>query len=111
MKERYECLEDRILVLETKSTESQKTEAGIITDTIKKETRIGTVMNAGPGRYSTAENGSLVLIPCVLRTGDTVLYGMNPGLPVTIPGEDGSKIECEMFRESDILMLISKKED
>jgi co-chaperonin GroES (HSP10) len=106
--EKYECLEDRMLVKEIKSTESEKTEAGIILDTIKKQTRIGVVVNAGIGRHAS-ENGTF--IPCVIKAGDTVLYSANPGLPVTITNEAGNKIDCELFREGDLLMLVSKKSE
>lgn len=108
MKEIFECLEDRMLVKEIKSTEPQKTEGGIITDAMKKQTRIGIVVNAGIGAYAR-ENG--VFMPCVIKKGDKVLYGANPGLEVTITNEDGGKEECELFREGDLLMLISKKTD
>lgn len=108
MKERYDCLEDRMLIKEIKSKEPQKTGAGIITDTMKKETRIGVVINAGIGRYAH-ENGAF--IPCVLKAGDMVLYSANPGLIIPVPIEDGKVEEYELFREGDILMLISKKSD
>jgi co-chaperonin GroES (HSP10) len=101
----YQPLEDRCIILPIKSTEPEKTASGIITDTIKKETREGIVIAIGQGRYAM-ETGELVRT--VLCKGDLVLIGANGGLPITIQNEAGENQEAVMLREGDVLCLIKK---
>jgi len=103
----YSPLEDRIIVLPIKETEEQKTKSGIVTDMKKKETMKAEVIAVGQGRYAP-ENG--VFIPTVLGKGDIVLTGVNVGLEIDIPTEDGDLVTHKILREGDILCLISKKE-
>jgi len=42
----------------------------------------------------------------MLHAGDIVLYGANGGMPITIDGED-----FKLMRETDILMLLGRKEN
>lgn len=101
----YQPLEDRVVVRPIKSAEPAKTAAGIITETIKKETLEAEVLAVGAGRYAP-ENGQF--IPTVLIQGDVVLIGANNGMPLDIPGEDGLNMECKLMREGDVLCLIRK---
>lgn len=104
MRNVYKPLEDRILVKELKS-ESEKTEAGLILDTMRKQTREAEVITVGPGRYAS-ETG--VFMQNTLHEGDIVLIGDQGGFPITIHDKRGNKQECLLFRESDILMIIEK---
>lgn len=104
----FSPLEDRLLVRPIKKNEVEKTEGGIIIpDSAKKEVAEGEVFSVGPGRYAY-ESG--VFIPTWLHKGDIVLYGKNQGMPIDIPGEDGKREEMRLLRESDVLLLISKKQ-
>lgn len=103
----FDPLEDRILVKPIKSAEPEKTASGIITDTIKKDTAEGVVVAAGQG-YIARDTGTPV--STVLRKGDVVLFGVNAGMPLDVPNEDGGKDECRLMREGDILCLIKKGE-
>lgn len=114
---RYTPLEDRVLVipikekvdvsedgLQTKGT----TEGGIlIAATIKRETQEAEVYSVGLGRYA---NETGVFMSTVLAKGDIVLIGVNGGMPVEVPMEDGKKVEMKLMREGDVLALIKKKE-
>lgn len=102
----FQPLEDRVLVRPKKEKEPQKTESGLI-DMSKKEVQEATVYSVGPGRYAM-ENG--VFVQTVLHEGDVVLVGAEQGLPIPVTLDDGSREEMKLFREGDILMLISKKE-
>ncbi len=104
----YEPLEDRILVKPIKKTEPETTASGLIVDMKKKEVLEGEVLNVGIGRHAY-ETGHF--IPTVLRKGDIVLYGINQGMPIEVPNESGSKDECVVMREGDVLFLISRKEE
>jgi co-chaperonin GroES (HSP10) len=107
-KQKYDPLEDRILVKEIKKTEPEKTEAGIITDTIRKETVQGIVVAAGPG-FTARDTGTF--IPTVLHRGDIVVYSPNSGMPLEVPNEEGGKDECRLMREGDILILVKKVDE
>ena len=107
MSKKFEPLEDRILVKPIKKSEPEKTESGIILDTIKKEIAEGVVVAAGEG-YTARDTG--LFVPTVLRKGDIVLYGLNAGMPLDVPNEEGGKDECRLMREGDILALIKKAE-
>lgn len=102
----FECLEDRILILPKKETELQKTAGGLY-DQSQKPVQEGTVYAVGPGRYAI-ETG--VFIETMLRKGDAVLIGREGGLPINVPIEDGTTQEMKLLRETDVLLLISKKE-
>lgn len=104
----FEPLEDRVLILPIKKTESEKTAAGIITDTIKKEIRQGEVVAVGPGRYA-GETGNFM--PTLLHKGDLVIIGVESGLPISVPRENGVVDECVILREADVLILVSKKSE
>lgn len=102
----YQCLEDRCLVRPVKKTELETTDSGIvIPDTVKKDVREGIIISCGPGRYA-GDTG--MAIPTVLAKGDFVLYGANQGMPLEIETENG-KEEVLIMRESDCLLVISKK--
>lgn len=102
----YSPLEDRILLKIKKETEPKKTDSGLI-DLSKKETETAVVFAAGSGCYAR-ETG--LLIPSFLSKGDTVIIGAGAGLPIEIELEDGTKEEMKLLRESDVLILVSKKE-
>lgn len=104
---KYSPLEDRVLVRVIKKTEPETSESGIILDTMKKEVTEAEVYSVGAGRYA-GETGNF--IPTVLSAGDIVLIGVNGGMPVDIPTEDGKKEEMKLLREGDVLMLIGRKE-
>lgn len=103
----YQPLEDRILIKPIKQTEPETTNAGLIIDMKKKEVGEGVVHAVGNGRFAS-ENGAF--LENVLRKGDTVLYGLNVGMPLDVPDETGAKVEMRLMRESDILLLIKKSE-
>lgn len=103
----FSPLEDRVLINPIKKTEPETTEAGLIIDMQKKEVGEGVVHAAGNGRFAS-ETG--VFMENVLRKGDIVLYGLNTGMPLDVPDEDGKKVEMRLMRESDILALIKKSE-
>lgn len=103
----YIPLEDRVVIRPIKSTEPEKTAAGIITDAIKKEVQKGEVVSVGEG-YKARDTG--VFVPTVLHSGDIVLYGIHAGIEIEIPTDNGGKEECRLMRESDILIFISRKE-
>lgn len=103
----FQPLEDRLIVLPIKKTEEEKTKAGIVTDMKKRETTTAVVVAVGQG-YTTRDTG--VFISTVLGKGDTVLIGINSGMEIDIPNEEGELIEHKMLREGDILALITKKE-
>lgn len=65
------------------------------------------VIAIGQGKYAP-ESG--VLIPTILGCGDIVLIGVNIGLEIDIPTEDGDLVTHKIMREGDILCMISKKE-
>lgn len=105
MSTRYQPLEDRLLVKEIKKG-TEMTDGGIhIPETIKKEVKEGIVISVGPGRYAS-ESG--MAIPTILAKGDHVLYGASQGMPIEIEGDAG-KVEVTLLRESDVLLVISKK--
>jgi chaperonin GroES len=103
MSEIFVPLEDKVLVRLIKSTAIETTEAGIITDTIKKLTRNGEVVAVGAGRYAM-ESG--VFMPNVLHEGDVVIFGDSIGLEIKVNGED-----LLLMREGDILLASPKKQD
>lgn len=104
----YDPLEDRVLIKEIKKTEPETTAAGIITDTIQKETAEGIVAAVGDG-YTARDTGTF--IQTVLRKGDLVLFGKNAGMKIDVPNEDGTKTEHRLMREGDVLLLIKKSSD
>lgn len=103
----YECLEDRCLIRPIKQTELERTAAGIIDPNVKqKPVTKGVVVSIGQG-YTARDTG--VFVPTILHKGDTVLYGAGAGMPVDVETENG-KEEVLIIRESDVFLLISKKE-
>lgn len=89
-------LADRVVV---EPMEADKKSAGgiILPDTAKEKPQQGTIVAAGPGKYSDA--GSLVKMS--VKTGDKVLYGKFSGTEVTVSGK-----EYLIMRESDILAIL-----
>jgi chaperonin GroES len=103
----YSPLEDRVLVRPIVSKEPEKTDGGLFIPTsAKKEVAYGEVVSVGPGRYAS-ETGTFM--PTVLGKGDTILYGIGNGMPVSIENGEGRE-EVLLMREPDILLLVSKKE-
>lgn len=102
----FSCLEDRVLVRVKKQIEPETTASGII-KVGPKEVEEATVFSVGMGRYA-GETGAL--IPTFTSRGDIVLIGKGAGLAIDIELEDGSTEEMKLIRESDILILVSKKE-
>lgn len=106
----YTPLEDRVLVKATKKTELEKTEAGIIIpDTVKKQVCKAEVVAVGEGIFAR-DNGKL--IPTYVIPGYIVLVGANDGKPNGLEIEienDSGKETVYILRESDILMVITKK--
>ena len=100
-------MEDRCLIKPIKKTESEKTESGLILDMKKKETAEGEVVSCGLGTYAR-ETG--VFMPSMLAKGDIVLYGVNTGMPIDAPDEDGKIVEMKLMREGDVLAVIKKSE-
>lgn len=105
MRNTYSPLEDRLIVRVIKQKESEKTEAGLILDTMRKQTREAEVISVGPGRFAS-ETG--VFVQTVLHIGDIVLIGDQGGFPLVIQDENGEKQDCLLFREADILSVIQK---
>lgn len=99
----YQPMEDKVLVRLVKNTEPEKTESGIITETIKKPIRYGEVVSVGEGRYAM-ETGKFM--NTVLHKGDSVIFGENIGLEIKVNGED-----LLLMREGDILLAATKKSD
>lgn len=104
----YQPLEDRCLIRPIKSAEPERTAAGIITETIKKDVLQGEVVAVGEG-FTTRDTG--VFVQTVLRKGDIVLYGASAGVPLDVPNSEGGKDECRLMREGDVLVLIKKAEE
>lgn len=98
---KYEPLEDRVLLRPHKAEEGQKTEGGIILDTVKKETQEATVVSVGLGRYA-GETG--VFMPTVLCPGDLVLIPDGYGMNIDTDSEKGLRL----VREGDIIMRLKK---
>lgn len=103
----YSPLEDRILILPKKETEPAKTAGGLY-DQSTKPVQEATVYAIGPGMYAR-ESG--VFMPTMLKKGDVVLVARDGGVPFSITTEEGKTEDLKLLRESDVLMLISKKED
>ena len=97
----YQCLEDRVLIKKIKEQEGKKSEGGIITDTIQRQTFSGIVRQVGEGRYAT-DTG--VFMPTILRKGDEVVLMKGVGLEIDDPDEK----DLLLIRESDALMVIKK---
>lgn len=97
---KFQCLEDRVLILPIKK-EEEKSDGGLIMDMVKKEVGEGEVYDAGPGRYAI-DTG--VFIPSMLNKGDTVIYPLNFGMEMKIEGRD-----MRLMREGDVLILVSRK--
>lgn len=104
--QKYQPLEDRVLVRLKKQAEPEKTAGGIIlADTVKKEVMEGFVFSVGQGRYA-GDSGTFM--PTVLAKGDTVLFGANQGLTLAVPNDEGQMEDMRLMREGDVLLLISR---
>ena len=94
----FELFDDRVLVKPNAAEE--KTAGGIIIpDTAKEKPQKGTVIAVGKGKYAE-QTGNL--IPVLVKTGDTVMYGKYGGTEISIEGED-----YLIMRASDILMKLN----
>jgi chaperonin GroES len=101
---KFQPLEDRVLILPIKKTDEEKTSGGLyIPSTVEKEVSEGEVVSVGQGRYAP-ENGAF--IENVLRVGDLVLFGSTQGMPLTLDGQ-----ELKLMREGDVLLYIGRKQD
>lgn len=104
---KFECLEDRCLIRPIKEKELKKTEGGIIDPNVKQKPVLkGEVVSIGIG-FTARDTG--VFVPTVLHKGDIVLYGAAAGLEIEIDKEDGGNEAVLIMRETDCLLLISKK--
>ena len=104
----YECLEDRVLIRPIKKTDLIKTDGGIIDPNVrKKAVSEGIVVSVGEGRRA---NDTGELMATVLHEGDVILYPTNQENYITIETENG-KEEVLLMRESDVILVISKKSD
>jgi chaperonin GroES len=107
----YSPLEDRVLLKAVKKNEIETTASGIIIpDTVKKQVCEAEVVAAGDGVYAK-DTGSL--IPTYVVRGNIVLVGANEGKPNGLEIEietDTGKETVYILRESDILMIIKKKD-
>lgn len=102
----YEPLEDRVLIRTIKKSEPEVTDGGIIDPNVKQKPVLkGEVISVGPG-YTARDTG--VFVTTLLAKGDIVLYGATAGMPIDIQTDSG-KEEVVLMRESDCLLLISKK--
>lgn len=110
MSNRYECLEDRCLVRPIKEEGLKKTEGGIIDPNVKpKPSSKGEVLSIGEG-YTARDTG--VFVQTHLAKGDVVIYGTGAGMEIDIDKEDNSGKETVIImRESDVMLLVSKKSD
>lgn len=105
--QKYEPLEDRVLILPYTKSEEEKLASGIIKPmTVERETMEGEVVAVGVG-YTARDTG--VFVQTVLAKGDKVLFGKDAGMVIEIPGEEGKLVEHKLMREGDVLLLISKK--
>jgi len=105
---KYQVLEDRLLVRPIKETEIKLTDGGIYDPNVrKKPVAEGIVISIGEGRRAN-DNGDLMAT--VLHEGDKILYPTNQETFITIETENG-KEEVLLMRESDVIMVISKKTD
>lgn len=102
--DKYEALEDRVLISEIKQTEKDKTAAGIVMVAERPE-RLGKVVSVGEGRYAY-DNGQF--IPTILKKGDMVLFITSAGLTLNLD-MDGSGIKQDyvLMREGDCIMKIN----
>jgi chaperonin GroES len=86
-------LSDRVLVKRLPEEETVKN--GLyIPDTAKEKPQEGTVVSAGPGRYSPEGK----LIPIGVTAGDRILFGKYSGTEIKVDGE-----ELLILREDEIL--------
>jgi co-chaperonin GroES (HSP10) len=100
-----QLLGDRVLVKELDLTSERRTATGIIIPetVMADEAKLGTVIAVGNGLYT--QNG--VLIPMTVKVGDTVaLPSFNNGQIIKL-GDS----EYTIYRESDILMVLSKEKN
>lgn len=107
-KEKYQCLEDRVLILPNEEKQVEQTASGIYTDMKKKEIMTGVVVEVGLG-YTARDTG--VFVSTILHTGDLVLFGKDAGMSVDILDEENKPVEHRLMREADVLMMVSKKVD
>lgn len=78
------ALHDYVFVLPDADT--KETKGGIyLPDSSKEKSQRGTVLIAGPGKY-TADG---VLVPTLVKTGDKVLFARNIGMDIEIPNDIG----------------------
>lgn len=98
---KYTPIDDRILVQVIKSNESEKSDGGIILDTVAKPIQTANVVAAGPGKYA-GDSGKF--IPCLLRPGDVVIIASNTGFPMSLD-LGGGRQDYLLFKEADILMV------
>ncbi len=90
-------IHDRLLVRPSKAEE--KTSGGILLpETAQERPHRGEVLAAGPGKF---EDG--IVVPMLVKQGDTVLYGKYSGTEVTL--QDGSS--ALIMREGDIFAIIT----
>lgn len=94
MKIKVYPVEDRILVLP--DPPATETAGIIIPDAQQRRPSRGTVVEVGPGK-----NG----FPMVVKKGDSILYGIRSGIPVTI--ED---TEYLIMNESEVFAVLKEGE-
>lgn len=103
MKEkRYEPLEDRILIEETKKEGIEQTDGGLYKLGEKPE-KTGVVMRVGPG-FTARDTGKF--IPTVLKMGDGVIFVPNSAIQLDLSLDGGPKKEYWLMREGDVLIKV-----
>lgn len=88
--------QDRVLVKQFNPEE--RTQSGFfIPQTSQEQMNQGTVISTGPGR--TTDRG--VLLPPVVKAGDTIMYEPHGGVPVKVDGES-----LVVMREDSIIAIV-----
>ena len=78
----YVTTDDRVIVKPDEP--NKKTSSGLVLAYSDETTRLGTVMQVGPGRTTKKK----VVIPVDLASEDRVMFPIGAGIPVKLNGED-----------------------
>lgn len=99
---KFSPLEDRVLIEETKKSELEKTDAGLIKVENEKPELYGVIKRVGIGKYAF-DTGEF--IKTTLKEGDNVIFGRGVGMPLELDLGEGKK-EYVLMREGDVLITI-----